>query len=163
MSSIPLVWFLYGIVQSSISTHSFSDVPSQKYLNPEVRNNKLVNGVSLPTLFFKISPTDTSFHISLNSLGVYLSRMLAEFSMTFIFHHVWEKCFNLWCWYSQKMHWIYAFLLVPQSHIQNSRWTFLKICFPRNGGGGRKLWFAQSKSSQKVWRWLGTLVYLDFV
>ena len=27
----------------------------------------------------------------------------------------------------------------------------------------RKLWFALSKFNQKIWRWLGTLVYLHFV
>ena len=31
-----------------------------------------------------------------------LSRILVEFSLTCIFQHVWEECFNLWCSHSQK-------------------------------------------------------------
>ena len=68
----------------------------------------------LPPLSFKISLKDISFHIYLNSLGFYLSRMVVEFSVTCIYHQVWEKSFNLWCSHSKKMHWIYAFLLMPQ-------------------------------------------------
>ena len=49
----------------------------------------------LPPLSFKNSLRVTSFQISLNSLGFYLSRMLVEFFLTCIFQHVWEKCFNL--------------------------------------------------------------------
>ena len=40
--------------------------------------------ISTP-LSFKISLRDTSFHISLNSLGFYLFRMLVEFSLACIF------------------------------------------------------------------------------
>ena len=73
----------------------------QKYLNPQVRTNKLVN-CCLPLLSFKISLRDTSFRISLNSSGFYLSRMLVEFSLTcvgkmfqfMVFTFV-EKAFNV--------------------------------------------------------------------
>ena len=57
----------------------------------------------LPPLSFKITLRVTSFHISLNSLGFYLSRMLVEFSLICIFQHVWEKLVNLWCSYSWKI------------------------------------------------------------
>ena len=46
----------------------------------------------LPLLPFKIRLNYTSCHISLNSLGFYLSpEMFVEFFLTCIFHHVWEK------------------------------------------------------------------------
>ena len=34
------------------------------------------------------------------------------------------------------MHWIYAFLVMPQCSTQNSRQDFLKICFPKAEKGG---------------------------
>ena len=40
---------------------------------------------------FKISLGDTSFYISLNYLGFYLSRILVEFSLSCKFQDVWEK------------------------------------------------------------------------
>ena len=64
-----------------------------------------------------------------------LSRMLAEFSLTCIFHHVWEKYLNSWCSHSQKIHWIQAFLLMLPSSTQNSRQNFLKIGFPEQQKG----------------------------
>ena len=80
-----------GKPQSSISMHPFSNVSSQNYLNRQIRINKLVNNVFLPPFSFKMSLKDTSFHISLNSLGFCLSIMLAELSLTCIFQHVWEN------------------------------------------------------------------------
>ena len=53
-----------------------------------------------------------------------LSRMLAEFSVTCIFHNVFEKFFNLWCSHSYKMN-----LLMPPFPTQKSWQKFLKICF----------------------------------
>ena len=62
----------------------------QKYLNPQARTKKMVNSV-----FFHACPSrlvsgidDTSFYISLKSLGFYLSRMVVKFSLTCIFQHV---------------------------------------------------------------------------
>ena len=68
----------------------------QKYINPQVRTNKLANrfvyhlcssilASGIQPYFFKL----------LRVLS--LSRMLVQFSLTCIFHHVWEKIFNLWC------------------------------------------------------------------
>ena len=77
----------------------------QKYFNPKVQNQQNGKQCCLPLLFFKISLLDASFHISLNSLGfLSLSRMLVEFSLTYLFHHVSERFLNLWCSHSQKMH-----------------------------------------------------------
>ena len=77
--------------QSSISTHPFSDVPSfSKYLNPQVRINKLVNiVVHHPCPSRLASGIHPYFFKLLRVLS--LSRMLVEFSLTCIFHHVWEK------------------------------------------------------------------------
>ena len=117
-------------------THPFSDVsPFSKISKSTGLNQQIGKQCFLPPLSFKISLRDTSFHISLNSLGFYLSRMLVKSSLSCIFQHVWEKFFNLWCSHSQKMHWIYAFLLMPQSPTQNFRWNLLKICFPQDGRG----------------------------
>ena len=68
----------------------------QKYINPQDRTNKLANrfvyhlcssilASGIKPYFFKL----------LRVLS--LSRMLVQFSLTCIFHHVWEKIFNLWC------------------------------------------------------------------
>ena len=55
-----------------------------KYLNSQARINKTVN---------KSIPKDTCFHISIISLGLYLSLQNASwiFSRSFIFDHVWEN------------------------------------------------------------------------
>ena len=62
----------------------------QKYLNPQVRTNKLVNSVvyhlCLSILASGIHPY---FFKLLRVLS--LSRMPVQFSLTCIFHHVWEK------------------------------------------------------------------------
>ena len=64
----------------------------QKYVHPQIR--KKGKQFCLPPLSFKISLKDIPFHISLNSLGFYLSRMLFEFSVICIFHYVVEKFFK---------------------------------------------------------------------
>ena len=69
----------------------------QKYLNPQVRSNKLVNSVVYHSCSSWLASGIHPF-IFLKSLGFYLSRMLVEFSLTCTFHHVWEKMFSLWCW-----------------------------------------------------------------
>ena len=62
----------------------------QKYFNPQVRTNKLVNSVvyhlCLPILASGIHPY---FFKLLRVLS--LSRMPVQFSLTCVFHHVWEK------------------------------------------------------------------------
>ena len=58
--------------QCFISTHPFSDVSSfSKYLNPQVRTNKLVNCVVYHPCPLKLA--SGYILISLNSLGFYLS------------------------------------------------------------------------------------------
>ena len=146
--------------QSSISTHPFSDVPSQKYLNLQVRTDILVNSVFSPPLSYKISLRVTSFHISLNSLGFSLQNCLLNF-LSCIFQHVWEKVFSLWCSHSPKMNWMYHFYSCPSPLLKTPGRIFWKSVFPQTRW--RKLWFALSKFNQKIWRWLGTLVYFHLV
>ena len=133
----------------------------QKYLNPKVRINKLVNIVfSCFLLSFKISLRDAFFHIYINSWGFYLSRMLVDFLwlvysgkifqfMEFTFR---ENALNL-CIFTHAP-------LVPHSKVQVG---FFENLFPPRRNGWKKLWFALSKVNQKIRRWLGKLVYLHFV
>ena len=120
----------------SAQMHPFSNVSSfSKISKPQIRTNKLVNSVFYHPCPSRLASGMHPFHISLNTSGFYLSRMLAEFSLTCIFQHVQETFFNLWCLHSQKMHLIYVLLLMPQSPTQNSRQNLLKICFPQDGKG----------------------------
>ena len=78
---------------SSISTHPFLMFPLfQKYLNPQVRANKMVNSVVYHPCPSKLGSRIHTF-IFLNSFRA-LSKILVEFPLTFIFHHVWEKYLN---------------------------------------------------------------------
>ena len=54
------------------------------------------------------------------------------------------------------------FIHVPVPHSKLQKEVFENL-FPPRRKGWRKLWFALSKLNQKIWRWLGTLVYLYFV
>ena len=62
----------------------------QKYFNPQVRSNKLVNSV-----VYHLWPSilASGIHPCLSRLLRILSRsrMLVQFSLTCIFHHVWKK------------------------------------------------------------------------
>ena len=74
------------VPQSSTSTHPFSDVLFFSKISQTPGQNQQNNKLCcLQLLPFKISIKDTSFHISLNSLGL-RARMLVEFSLTCIFH-----------------------------------------------------------------------------
>ena len=134
---------------------TFFDVPSfSKISQPPGQNQQIDKQCFLRPLSFNITLKDTSFYIFLNSLGFFfLSRMLAQFSLTCIFHHFFESYFNLWCLHFQKMHRIYAFLIILQSSTQKSRYIeFFENLFPPRQKRWRKLWFDLSK-----------LVYLYFV
>ena len=58
----------------------------QKYFNTYVRNNKLVNSFVYHPCPSRLASMITSFHISLNSRVLSLSRMLVEFPLICIFH-----------------------------------------------------------------------------
>ena len=129
----------------------------QKDLNPQLRTSKLVNSVvyhpwpSILALGYIL--------ISLNSLGFYLC----------------PECFLNFLWLVEKSFqfmvfavgnplnlWIFTHVLVLHSKLQEE---FCEICFPQGPRtkGWRKLWFALLKFSQKIWRWIGILVYLYLV
>ena len=96
----------------------------QKYLNTQVRTRKLVNSVVYhlcPSVL--ASGIHPYFFKLLRVLS--LSRMVVQYSLTCIFHHVWKKIFNLWC-SLQKMNLIYAFLLMPNFSTQTPGTIFLK-------------------------------------
>ena len=116
----------------------------------------------LPPLSFKISLRDTSFHISLDSLGFLIS---PEWLLNFLWLaysnmcgenvsiygiHIPRKCI-------ESMH----FYSCPSPLLKTRGRSFWKSFSPERKGWG-KLWFALSKFNQKIWRWLETLVYLHW-
>ena len=91
--------------QSSISKQFF-DVPFfSEIFQPPGQNQQIGKQCFSPplALSFKISLGNTSFHISLNSLGLKLSPECLSNFLTFIFHHVWENFSQIWCSHSQKI------------------------------------------------------------
>ena len=135
-----------------------SDVPSQKYLNPQVsRTNNLVNSV-----FF--------YHPC--------SSRLASGIHPFIFHRV--SYLKNTCWIFSDLYIpicvgkFFQFMLFTLLSIHfYSRSTpllktpgsnFLKSVSPKTEGVEEAMICSTiSKFNQKKWRWLGTLVYLHFV
>ena len=117
----------------------------------------------LTNLSLKISLRDTSFHISLISLGFYLS---PECLMNFLWLVYSTMCgkivqFMVFTFRENAMNLcIFTHAPVPHSKLQVK---FFENLFPPRRKRWRKLWFALSKFNQKIWRWLGTLVYLYFV
>ena len=122
----------------------------KKYLNPQVRTNNICKQCCLPPLSLKISFRDTSFHISLISLGFYLfpecllsflwlvySTMCGKFFQFIVFTFP-ESALNL-C--------IFIHAPVPHSKLQVE---FFENLFSRRRKGWRKLWFALLKINQKI-------------
>ena len=130
---------------------------------------------------FKISLKDKSFHISRNSIGLYLSpECLLNFLGNFYIPPCVGKVFKFMEFTFLENALIEAFLFMPHPtqnlsprschHAIGRRKLLIppasilsKIYFPQQHHGWRKLWFALSKFSQKTWRWLGTLDFLYFV
>ena len=134
--------------QSFISTLLFSDSPSQKYLNPQVRTNKLIKCFYHPstshlTLSFKIIHRNTWFYISLNSLGFYLSR---DAGRIFYDLHIptWVgKIFQCMMFtFLQNALNLCMFTHAPVPHSKLQVEVFENY-FPPRQKGWRKLWFAQ--------------------
>ena len=55
---------------------------------------------------------------------------------------------------------VFTYAPVPHSKLQIE---FFENLFPPRPKGWGKPWFGLWKLNQKIWRWLGTLVYLNFV
>ena len=98
-----------------------------------------------------------------------LSRLVSMYILSYLFKllrasslsRMWEKFFdNIPTKCIEFMH----FYSWPNSLLKTpGRKPFLKIFFfPQDKRSGGKL-FALLKFNQKIWRWLGTLVYLYFV
>ena len=100
----------------------------------------------LPLFCLKISLNGISFHISIKPLRLYL---FPEWFLNFLSNLYIPPCVgkfsNLWCSHSEKMDWIYTFLLMsllstlksrPQHTLARGKLfippvsMFLKICFP---------------------------------
>ena len=131
----------------------------QKYLNTQVRTNKLVNSVVYhlcPSILASV--IHPYFFKLLRVLPP--SRMLVQFSLTCIFYHAWENQFMVFTLENELNLRIFNHAPVPHSKLQVH--NFLKVRFTK-GPRTWKLWFALLKFNQKIWRWHGTLVYLYFV
>ena len=107
-----------------------------------------------------------------------LSRMLVAFSLKLLYPTLCGKCFEFMEFTFLKDALIQAIFthapphlkLAPKvSHPSQKKLLILpgsilsKMCFPHSRKGWIKLWFALSKFSQKIWRWLETLDFLYFV
>ena len=162
--------------QSSISTHPFSVVSSFLRIY-QVPGYHRQNGKQcwFPSCFYKISLKDTSFHISINSLGLC-------FSIQNVFPPCVKKSFKLMLFKFQENALNlgifthvppYPLKTCPQVIIINPQTegnysfsqaaSFQKSVSSNSRKGWEKIWFDLSKFNQKIWRWLGTLGYLYFV
>ena len=112
--------------------------------------------------FYHSCPSKLAFYLSLNSLVFYLSRMLVEFSLTCIFQHMWEKLLTYGVPIPRKSMNLSFFAHAPVPHSKLLV-EFFENLFPTRQKEWRKLWSALSKFSQKIWRWLRTLVYFHLV
>ena len=78
--------------------------------------------------------------------------MLVEFSLTCMFHHVWENFFSFMVltFLENALNlWIFTYAPIPQSKLQAE--YFEKLIPPRRKEG-RKLWFALLKYNQEISR-----------
>ena len=88
--------------------------------------------------------------------------MLIEFTLTFMFHYMWEKCFifMLLTFLENALNLgIFTHVPVPQSKLEVE---FFENLFPPRQKGWAELWFALLKYNQKISRWPGTLSYLNY-
>ena len=101
----------------------------QNYINLQVRTKKLVNSVDYHSCPLRLALGIHYYFFKLLRV-LSLSRMIDEFSLTYICYHVWENFFNLWCHirkYIQSMD-IYS-RPVPHSKLQVQ--LFENLCSPR--------------------------------
>ena len=95
---------------------------------------------------------------------MYLSPEFVEFSLACIFHHVWEKFFNLWCshFLENSLNLAMQYYWCPSPLFKAPGRIFWKSVSLKTNWW-RKLWFSLSKFNWKIWRWLGTSAYLYFI
>ena len=139
------------VPQSSISTHPFFWC-SLFFKNISTARLEPTNGKQccLRPLSFKISLKDRSFHISLNSLGLYLS---SECLLNLYIPPCLGKNFKFMVFaFLEKTLNLGIFTHAPVHHSELQAEVFENLFLQRKGC--RKLWFALSKFNQKIWRWL---------
>ena len=123
--------------QFSNSMHPFSDIPSfSKILNPQVRTWKLVNSVFYHPCPLILASQGYNFLFLFKLLRVLPLRMLVEFSLTYIFQHVWETVFHLWCSHSQKIIESMLFYSCPSLPLETPGRIFWKSVSPETEGIG---------------------------
>ena len=108
--------------------------PFQKYLNPQVRNRKLVNSVVYCLFPSRLGSMIHPFIFFRPLRVLSLTRMLVKFSLTYILHHLWEKNFQFM---------VITFLenalnlcIFTHAPVPNSKFQVevLEICFPKTNG-----------------------------
>ena len=122
----------------------------KRYLNPQVRTKNIRKQCYLPLLSLKISFRDTSFHVSLISLGFYFfpecllsflwlvySTVCGNFFQFIVFTFP-ENALNL-C--------IFAHAPFPHSKLKVE---FFENMFSPRQKEWRKLWFALLKLNEKI-------------
>ena len=123
-----------------------------KYLKPKVRTNKLVSrAVLFTTLVLQDYTQGYILHISLNSLGFYLPRMLLEFYLTCIFQYVGENFSMMFSFLENALNLcIFTHAPVPHSKLQLE---FFENLFLLRRKGWRKLHNIQIQSENMRMTW----------
>ena len=135
----------------------------QKHLNPQVRINKLVNNVVCHRFPSRLASGIHPFVFLLNSLWFYLSPKCLLNFLWLVYSTMWGKNFLIYGFHiSRKCIESINFCSCPSPPLRTLGRVFENM-FPPRRKRWRKLWFALSKFYQKIWRWLGTLVYLHFI
>ena len=143
----------------SLTSRTTSKTPPSFSVNPSI--------CLLPSLSFNISLKDTYFHISINSIVLYLSpEFLLNFQSNFRIPPYMRKMFKFIEFKPLEMHWFQSFLLMPlltqnslptTSHHALGRRKLLitpdsilsKICFPQQWKGKEETIIC-FKFSQKI-------------
>ena len=111
----------------------------------------MVNIASITTaapLTFEISLKDTSFHISMNFLGFYLSRMVVEFSLKPVYSLCLGKIFKYLVFtFLENALYLSIFAYAPPHLLILPGSVFFEILFPlaaKRGGGSYNLLYQNS-------------------
>ena len=132
----------------------------QKYLNPQVRTNKLVNSVVHHLCSSRLASEIHTYLFKLLRV-LSLSEMLVEFCLTCIFHHVWEKFMVIKLENALNL---CIFIHTPVLHLKLKILIFQNLFSPTaKNKNVKKTMICIIKICQKIWKWLETLVYLYFL
>ena len=113
----------------------------------------------LPPLSLKISVRGTSFHISLIFWGFYLSQECLLNCLWLVYSTMCGKIFSVYGVHtSENAFNLYIFTHASVLHSKLQAEFFENLFPPR-----QKEWRTLSKFNQKIWVWLGILLYSYFV